>query len=94
MNKEELFICECHCRSHQVIFQYDEDENELICHVHLNGYFGVFKRIFYAIKYICGYRTDYGHWDCVIFKKEDIPRLEGLIKEIKDDETRRLESTH
>lgn len=85
IGKHESFLCECHDKEHQIIFEIDKDTNELICSVHLSSWFGIFKRIKYAIKYILGYKSRYGNWDVVIFKKEDIPRLKKLIEEIENN---------
>ena len=80
----DLFICECNNVEHQLIFSYFEDDDpkysDVYLEVHLNPEYNIFKRIWYAIKYIFGYRSMYGHFDCFIFKKSDAPKLAKIVK--------------
>lgn len=67
---EEKFIrCVCHSPKHQAIFSYDPDEKdcpELWMEIHLCHYENFFRRVWIALKYIFGYRCEYGHWDCLL----------------------------
>lgn len=67
MNRETL-ICECGSLEHQFSFYRDED-NRLICSVHLADYQNIFKRIITAIKYIFGYKCRYGNFDEFYFSE-------------------------
>jgi len=45
----------------------------------LNSWYPWYYRIWIGIKYIFGYTSRFGHWDCFLLKQEDHPRLLGLI---------------
>lgn len=81
----ELFICMCHNVEHQLIFSYfpDDEDKEVYVSTHLNPEYNIFKRIWYAIKYIFGYRSMYGHFDEFIFKKSDAGRLQKVVDFLK-----------
>lgn len=79
--KREVFICKCDSVEHQLSFWYDKEENELHCEPHLSPYKNFFKRCAGALKYIFGYRSKYGDWDCMIFKNEDLVKLKSFLDE-------------
>lgn len=80
--KHELFVCECDNVEHQLIFSYfkDEQEDEVYMEVHLIPEYNIWKRIWNAVKYIFGYRSRYGHFDCFIFQKCDAQKLAKIVK--------------
>lgn len=84
--KVESFDCSCHSDEHVITFRYFEDDieghktKELYLSVFLNQYRNIFKRIWVAIKYIFGYKSKYGHWDCWSLSDEDCNRLKTLIE--------------
>jgi hypothetical protein len=78
----EFFECACFSDEHTLKFSYDPDENELYTSVYLNQYRSVWKRIWVAVRYVCGYRTKYGHWDCFILRPEDAIRLRSLVDRV------------
>lgn len=85
MNRE-LFICLCENIEHQLVFTYCEDELEekdVYVSVYLCPERNIWKRITNGIKYIFGYRSIYGDFDEFIFKKEDVHKLEKVIKYLK-----------
>jgi hypothetical protein len=82
----ESFVCACHDKEHQLIVEVDEDTNEIIVSTHLVNNIGFFKRLGYIFRYILGKPTRYGHWDNIIIKQEDIPRLEAIIEEVKKNQ--------
>lgn len=73
------FECECGSPEHTLVFRYNEEDNELYTMVFLNQYRNIFKRIWVAIKYIFGYKSKYGDWDCFVLRPEDKDRLIRLI---------------
>lgn len=83
--KNDLFICECNSVEHQIIFSYfeDADSTDVYMTVHLVPEYRIWKRIWYAIKYIFGYRCKYGHFDEFIFKKEDVNKLQSIVNYLK-----------
>lgn len=87
---DELFICQCSSIEHQVIFQYFEDEKdaddkEVYVSIHLAPERNIFKRIWYAIRYIFGYRCRYGHFEEFIFNKNDAERLQKVVDFLKSE---------
>lgn len=78
----EFFECACFSDEHTLKFSYDPDENELYTSVYLNQYRSIWRRIWVAIRYVCGYRTKYGHWDCFILRPEDAARLRSLVDRV------------
>lgn len=64
---------------HQIIFNYDEDDNEVFAEVHLKNYRSFFQRAIVAVKYVFGYKCKYGNWDSFIFKKKDAILLSEFI---------------
>ncbi len=87
--KKEILICDCHSVEHQIIFMHDtEDEYpEVFMEVHLNPYHTFWGRISIGMKYIFGHRSRYGAWDGFIFNKDDVHKLEELVKYLKKDIT-------
>lgn len=81
MDKQDLFICACHSVEHQLIMSYstDDDFKEVYCSVHLKPERNIFKRIWYALKYIFGHRSIYGDFDEFIFKPEDANKLQEVV---------------
>jgi len=75
---KEIIICSCHSFHHQVMFY--QIENELFVSIHLTTYKNIFKRIWYALKYICGYKSNYGAWDEFIFDDENKKQLINYLK--------------
>jgi hypothetical protein len=90
MKDKDILICSCHSPEHQFIFNYEEDEidgNKFpICyvHTHLNKR-PLYQRIVYGVKYILGRQCNYGAFDEFIFKTEDIPKVENLLKHLKNE---------
>ena len=75
MEKEEVFICDCHSLEHHFVLWYDEEDNELHLTVHLVARAQWWKRIMPALRYIFGYNGRYGEYDNVILQPEDRDRL-------------------
>ena len=74
---EKFLSCECHSDEHTLRFAYDED-GDLYTSVYLNQYRGFWKRVLVAIKYVFGYKSRYGDWDCFVANSPE------KIKELKD----------
>ena len=75
MDSQKVFICECGSYKHQAIFWFNKDDKELQCNIHLITHRNIFKRIWVAIRYIFGYKSNYGDWDSFCFKSIDEERL-------------------
>lgn len=74
------FDCQCGSEEHSFSFVHCKDDGELYLSVYLNQYRNVFKRIWVAIKYVCGYTSKYGHWDCTIMDDKETKRLLDLCQ--------------
>ena len=72
-----VLICDCSSREHQIIIEYDKEDNQVYCNIHLVNY-GFFRRLKAGLKYIFGYKCRYGQWDEFIFKPEHANQLREL----------------
>ncbi len=78
MIEPEIYICECHSYEHQSIFWYDDEDKQLTVSVHLVRR-SFFKRLWYAIKYVFGYKSRFGAWDEFLFKPENEKKLREYL---------------
>jgi len=79
----DYYECSCFSSEHTLKFIIDPDEKELYTEIYLQQPSGFFKRIWKAIKYVFGYKCRYGHFDCFLFKDQDIADLQKLLEEYK-----------
>lgn len=82
--ENELFICDCSSNEHQLIFSYDEDYKCVYVSIHLNPQYRWYRRLWYAIKYLFGYKCKYGNFEEFIFNPEDYPKLEKIATLLKN----------
>lgn len=75
MDNQKIFICECGSYCHQTIFWYDKTDKQLNFTTHLITYRNFFKRLWVAIRYVFGYKSNYGDWDTFLFKPLDEAKL-------------------
>jgi len=64
-----LLLCECGSCEHQIVIQKEiseEDCRDVTFWFHLITHQGFLKRVLVALKYIFGYKSKYGNWDCLI----------------------------
>ena len=83
--RPDYFECVCYSNEHTLKFEIDEEENVLYTSVFLNHYHNVFKRAWVAVKYVLGYKSVYGHWDCWILRSDDVSRLKQTLNKIRED---------
>jgi hypothetical protein len=83
-NSKEFFICDCNSLEHQFVLSYDSEEKEMYMTPYLSSYLPFWKRVVLGIKYIFGYHSKYGHWDCIILNSKEIKRLHVLLGCIVD----------
>jgi len=79
--KTVWFDCDCKSAEHAIRFVFDEKDGDLWLDVHLNHYFGFFKRCIHAIKYVFGYKCQYGNFDVWCLDKKDTQKLIDLLEE-------------
>lgn len=65
----ELLICACSSNEHQVIIRKDEEDRMLFLSVHLAKK-SFFKRLWLALRYVCGHTSRHGAWEEVILEGE------------------------
>lgn len=73
--------CVCHDAGHVTRFILDKKYDEILVEVQLNPYYPWYKRVWYAIKYVFGYQSRYGHWDCPSFNAEGAKQLRVMLDE-------------
>jgi len=78
MNKKALLTCQCSSGNHIITFNYDSEDNEVYCNVYLDHYKPWYKRLWYAIKYIFGWQSNYGAYSEIILKPEDADALNDI----------------
>lgn len=79
MNNHFL-VCECNSSEHTLRYMYDQENKELYTEVYLNNHNSIFKRIYIAVKYIFGYTSKYGHFDCTIMSKKEASKLFHFLR--------------
>ena len=87
-HKESLFKSECQCQSpyHTIHFYKDEDEFGKPClsfEILLTPQASFWQRIKEAVSYIFKSDRHCGTFDCWYLTKEDLVRLEQVIKNLK-----------
>lgn len=84
--KKELILCECNSLEHQMIFIWfeDDDHKEVYLQVHLVNHDSFLKRLWTGIKYIFGYKSQYGAFDEIILSPDHIEGLKGVIKKLEE----------
>jgi hypothetical protein len=87
--EKEIIICECNSTNHQYIFLYSEYEDrngkvdkEVYIHTHLNSY-PFWSRIKIGIRYIFGYKSNYGDFDEFIINPDDVYKFEKVVEFLK-----------
>jgi len=78
MIKKELLNCQCSSGNHIITFNYDSDDNEVYCNVYVEQNKPLHKRIWYAIKYIFGWQSNYGAYSEIILRPEDADALNDI----------------
>lgn len=79
---KNIFVCQCNSYEHQMSFWYDEEDRILYTEVHLRTWRNVFKRTWYAIKFIFGHKSRFGSWDEFLFKEEDMKTLTEFLNSL------------
>ena len=74
----EIEVCNCHNLEHHLIFHFDPDDNYnefMYVNMNLNHYLPWYKRIGLAIKYIFGYKCQYGHYNEVVLDRKQVEHV-------------------
>lgn len=76
----EHFRCICGSPDHQFDLSWDEEEAWITIHLSPAG--TIFERIARAVRYVFGYRSRYGDWDCPALSEADVKRLHDATAKI------------
>ena len=80
MYKVKYLECSCYSAEHTLRFSYDDnDTNELYIEICLYNYNSIFWRALAAIKYVFGYKSRYGHFDCMILERDKVKKLKDEL---------------
>ncbi len=79
--EKHYFECMCDCSAHTIRVTLDPDNGEVFVSVHLNEYHSWYGRVWNALKYVFGYQSSFGAFDCTILKQEDYPKLRKLLRQ-------------
>jgi len=79
----EIMICDCNSIEHQAKFYYWKEDNYDVLGIliHLMTHRSIFKRIWYAIKYIFGYKSRFGAWDEFLMSENNRDDLKKFLNE-------------
>lgn len=91
MSEEEVLFLDCACYSpeHTIhLCRYNEDkfdESVIYVHIHLKKE-RLLRRILYAIKYVFGYKCEYGCFDEFIVNPESALRMRDFLNRFLKDQ--------
>jgi hypothetical protein len=78
--------CECTAPQHTLRFHYDEIHNELNAQIFMESPPIFWKRLIIAVKYLFGYKCQFGHFDTFTLQNGDKEKLIALATLINEDE--------
>jgi hypothetical protein len=93
-DQETLYVeCDCGHNDHTMKFTFTEGDNYDVGSVYMAVQMGHghiwYERIWLAIKYIFGYQSRFGHWDCVSLDYIRLRRIrefvDAALKEMEKD---------
>ena len=93
LEKEQLFICECHSMDHIMLFSYDEEDNQVFVHIRLSTYHNFFNRLWRGLKYAFGLNSRFGNFDEFLVQPDDALKMIETLNKIKQppqEETKKL----
>jgi hypothetical protein len=86
----DVLICECYSPEHQMVISYGDDElidgtiiHMVYIHTHLVKK-SFWSRLKYGLKYIFGYKSQYGAWDEFILNPNDAEKLQDIVDYLKE----------
>lgn len=85
-DKTELFVCQCHDVSHQLILSIlaNNEDREVYCSYHLDA-LSIGDRVKNACSFLLGKERRDGDFGCLLVKKEDADRLACFLDYLGDE---------
>lgn len=74
---KKLLVCQCGDISHQLIIQTDDD-GDVIVSINLTC-FSFWRRLIHGIKYIFGFKSQYGDFEEIILDKNNAADLQNVV---------------
>ena len=71
--------CNCGSPEHILRFIWNDEDLELYTEVQLRQWRSLPKRIWVAIRYIFGYKSSYGVWDCTCMGRCEMEKLHNFL---------------
>ena len=75
--------CDCGSPEHDLRFSLDTVDGDFYTEVYLSKQ-SLLKRLIYAFKYIFGYQSKYGAFDCTLMGEKSIDELQELLIKAKE----------
>jgi hypothetical protein len=74
--------CTCHSVDHTIEFVANDDSEDddlmyVAVQLHRHPWW---RRLWVGIRYILGYRSVYGHWDCTSLGELEVAKLQAFLK--------------
>jgi len=67
-------VCDCYSPEHTLRYMWDPDHRRLYTEVYLRPKVW-YKRLWVGLKYIFGYTSMHGHWDCTLMDEDSMGQL-------------------
>lgn len=83
--EKEYFECSCCHFDHTFRVVFDPDDKEIWMEIHMSITISWWRRAWKAIKYIFGRDVEFGHYDEIMIKREDLSRLIAMLEKAKID---------
>ena len=77
--ESHYFDCTCSSSDHTLRFVFDDEDGDLYTEVQMRPYHRWYQRIWLEVKYVFGYESKYGHWDCTMLRPEEYGKLRALL---------------
>jgi hypothetical protein len=80
--KEEFITCECLSPEHILRFGYFEEDEGFENRIYVSSFLSSFSfwgRLWAGIKYICGYKCRFGHFEEYILNEDHAKKIVSLL---------------
>lgn len=80
-----FFECACGMTEHVLKFTLDIEDREIYTSVFLEARLPWYRRLWSALKYVFGYKCEYGHFGTWIMEEEDVGRFKEMLTKFEGD---------